>query len=270
MSLFLSEIFIYPIKSLGGISLSEAVVEQRGLQYDRRMMLVDESGMFITQRNYPEMALLKTEIVSDELVVYHSINKHSIRIPIRKTNYSKKNKINVVIWDDECNAIAVSEEADKFFSDMLNINCRLVYLPDEEKRIVDPNKKYVDNEHIVSFADGYPFLIIGQSSLDDLNKRLGTPLPMNRFRTNFVFTGGEPFEEDNWKDFLIGDIKFKAVKPCARCVITTTDQQTAERNVEPLRTLSSFRKVGNKVLFGMNLITYGTGEIKIGDRINLL
>ncbi len=269
MSLVISEINIYPIKSLGGISLSEAVVEHRGLQFDRRMMLTDERGMFITQKNYPEMALLKTEIVSDELVVYHLINKHSIKVPLNEANYSN-NKINVVIWDDECNAIAVSEEADKFFSDMLKINCRLVYMPDEEKRIVDPNKKYVDDEHIVSFADGYPFLIIGQSSLDDLNRRLETPLPMNRFRTNFVFTGGEPFEEDNWEDFLIGDIKFKAVKPCARCVITTTDQQTAERNVEPLRTLSSFRKVGNKVLFGMNLIAYGTGEVKIGDSINLL
>jgi hypothetical protein len=270
MSLLLSEIFIYPIKSLGGISLREAVVEQRGLLFDRRMMLVDENGIFITQRNYREMALLKTEIINDELVVYHLINKHSIKIPIKETNYSKRNKTRVVIWDDECTAVAVSEEADKFFSDMLNINCRLVYMPDEEKRIVDPNKKYVEDEHIVSFADGYPFLIIGQSSLDDLNRRLETPLPMNRFRTNFVFTGGEPFEEDNWKDFLIGDIKFKAVKPCARCVITTTDQQTAVRNDEPLKTLSTFRKVGNKVLFGMNLIAYGTGKVKIGDDINLL
>ena len=270
MSLLLSEINIYPIKSLGGISLSEAVVEQRGLKFDRRMMLIDERGMFITQKNYPEMALLKTEIINDELLVYHSVKKDSIKIPIKETNYSEKNKIRVVIWDDECTAVAVSEEADKFFSDMLNINCRLVYMPDEEKRIVDPNKKYVEDEHIVSFADGYPFLIIGQSSLDELNKRLESPLPMNRFRTNFVFTGGEPFEEDNWKDFLIGDIKFKAVKPCARCVITTTDQQTAERSVEPLKTLATFRKVGNKVLFGMNLIAYGTGEVKIGDRINLL
>lgn len=270
MSLLLSEIFIYPIKSLGGISLSEAVVEPRGLLLDRRMMLVDKNGLFITQRNHPEMALLKTEIINDELVVYHLINKHSIRIPIKETNFSKKNKIRVFIWNDESTAVIVSEEANKFFSDMLKINCRLVFMTDDEKRIVDPNKKYVTDEHIVSFADGYPFLIIGQSSLDELNKRLESPLPINRFRTNFVFTGGEPFEEDNWEEFLIGQIKFKAVKPCARCVITTTDQQTSERNDEPLRTLSTFRKFGNKVLFGMNLISYGTGEVKIGDSITLL
>lgn len=269
MSLLLSEIYIYPIKSLGGISLKESVVENRGLKFDRRMMLVDESGMFITQRIYPEMALLKTEIINDELVVYHSVNKHSIKIPIKETDYSNKKRMSVVIWDDKCNAIVVSEEADKFFSDILKINCRLVYMPDNEKRIVDPNKKYVIEEHIVSFADGYPFLIIGQSSIDELNKRMNKPLPINRFRPNFVFTGGNPFEEDNWNSFLIGDIKFKAVKPCARCVITTTDQQTAERNDEPLKTLSTFRKVGNKVLFGMNLIAYGTGKVKIGDSIIL-
>lgn len=270
MCLLLSEIFIYPIKSLGGISLSEAVVEQRGLQFDRRMMLVDKNGLFITQRNHPEMALLKTEIINYDLVVYHSVNKHSIKIPIKETDYSNKNRMSVVIWDDGCTAVIVSEEANKFFSDMLRINCRLVYMTDDEKRIVDPNKKYVTDEHIVSFADGYPFLIIGQSSIDELNKRMNKLLPINRFRPNIVFTGGNPFEEDNWNSFLIGDIKFKAVKPCARCVITTTDQQTAERNDEPLKTLSTFRKVGNKVLFGMNLIAYGTGKIKIGDSITLL
>lgn len=269
MNLLLSEIFIYPIKSVGGISLNEAVVEQRGLQFDRRMMLIDENGMFITQRNYPEMALLKTKIINDELIVYHSVNKHSISIPLRELSQSSR-KIKVTIWDDECSALIVSDEVNQFFSDILKIKCSLVYMPDEEKRIVDPNKKYVADKHIVSFADGYPFLIIGQSSLDELNRRMPKPLPMNRFRTNFVFTGGEPFEEDNWSDFLIGEIKFKSVKPCARCVITTTDQNTAERKEEPLKTLASFRRFGNKVLFGMNLVAYDTGKLRVGDQIILI
>lgn len=269
MNLLLSEIFIYPIKSVGGISLNEAVVEQRGLQFDRRMMLIDENGMFITQRDYPEMALMKTKIINDELIVYHSVNKHSISIPLRELSHSSR-KIKVTIWDDECSAVIVSDESNQFFSDVLKLNCSLVYMPDEEKRIVDPNKKYVTDEHIVSFADGYPFLIIGQSSLDELNRRMPKTLPMNRFRTNFVFTGGEPFEEDNWSDFLIGEIKFKAVKPCARCVITTTDQDTAERKEEPLKTLSTFRRFGNKVLFGMNLVAYDTGKLSVGDQIILI
>lgn len=270
MSLQLSEIFIYPIKSLGGISLSEALVEQRGLQFDRRMVLVDQNGIFITQRDFPQMALLKTTIRDKNLVVTNSLSNHSIILPLNPDNNTSSERIRVKIWNDECEAVIVSKEADEFFSDMIGIKCSLMYMPENEFRLVDPERKYVSENHPVSFADGYPFLIIGQSSLDDLNKRLENPLPMNRFRPNFVFTGGQAFEEDEWKDFTIGDIKFKAVKPCARCVITTTDQQTAERSDEPLRTLSTFRKNGNKVLFGMNLVTYDEGKVKVGDKITLL
>jgi hypothetical protein len=122
---------------------------------------------------------------------------------------------------------------------------------------------------MVSFADAYPFLIIGQSSLDDLNERLDKPIPMNRFRTNFVFTGGKPYEEDNWKDFKVGTAEFKAVKPCARCVITTTDQTTAQRAVEPLKTLSEYRRINNKVMFGMNLICNKSGVISVKQKIEL-
>jgi uncharacterized protein YcbX len=264
---YLSEIYIYPIKSLGGISLTEAIVEERGLQSDRRMMLVDKNGIFITQRDFPKLALLKTSISNDKLLVTHSPTNNSITLPLKPEEDNSVSK--VIIWDDECIAVKVSDEADEFFSDAVGINCSLVYMPDKERRIVDRQKKYVEDEHIVSFADGYPFLIIGQSSLDELNKRLEEPIPINRFRPNFVFTGGEAFEEDNWKDFTIGEIKFRAVKPCARCVITTTDQQTAERYKEPLKTLSTFRKFDNKVLFGMNLISYSQGNVKVGDKISI-
>ncbi|AFH47936.1 Fe-S domain protein [Ignavibacterium album JCM 16511] len=270
MNLTLSEIFIYPIKSLGGISLTEALVEKRGLQYDRRIMLVDENGIFITQRDFPQMALLKTKIEGNTLTVYHPQLKHSIILSLNNEKVTSLNKIKVKIWDDICEASLISKEADYFFSDMIGIRCRLVYMPENEVRIVDRQRKYVADDHIVGFADGYPFLIIGQSSLDELNRRLENPLPINRFRPNFVFTGGQPFEEDRWKDFLIDEIKFRAVKPCARCVITTTDQQTAERSNEPLRTLSTFRRNGNKVLFGMNLVAYNSGKVKVGDNITLL
>lgn len=269
-NLYLAEIFIYPIKSLGGISLNNAIVEERGLQFDRRMMLVDESGIFMTQRDFPQMALLKTKLVDNNLVITDSSSNHTIILPINPVSDAVSGKIKVIIWDDECEATTVSKEADEFFSEMIGTKCRLVYMPESEKRIVDPKRKYVKDEHIVSFADGYPFLIIGQSSLDELNRRLETPLPMNRFRPNFVFAGGEPFAEDDWKDFMIGEIKFRAVKPCARCVITTTDQQTAERNDEPLRTLATFRRKENKVLFGMNLVAYNFGEVKVGDKIIIL
>jgi uncharacterized protein len=159
-----------------------------------------------------------------------------------------------------------NEPIDNWFSDVIGIKCHLVKMPESTNREVDNN--YAENK-TVSFADAFPFMIIGQASLDDLNSRMEVPLPMNRFRTNFVFTGGKPFEEDNWKKFKIGDVKFEAVKPCARCVITTTNQETAERLHEPLLTLSKFRNFNNKVLFGMNLVCESIGKVKVGDKIEL-
>ncbi|MDP2362336.1 MAG: MOSC domain-containing protein [Ignavibacteria bacterium] len=263
--LTLSEIYIYPIKSLGGISVDSAIAQERGLKYDRRYLLVDENGMFITQRDYAQMALLKLSFIEDGFKVLNiKDNSHTI-IPLESDS---KEIISIAIWEDVCNAVVVNKDFDDWFSNAINKKCSLVYMPDDEKRIVD--KKYINEEHIVSFADAYPFLIIGQSSLDDLNTRLNIPLPINRFRPNFVFTGGKPYEEDKWKDFRIGNVIFRAVKPCARCVITTTNQDTAERSIEPLKTLSEYRKVYNKVMFGMNLICKHSETISVNDAIALI
>ena len=263
--LTLSEINIYPIKSLGGISLHSSEVEERGLKYDRRWVLVDESNTFFTQRDFPEMALLNVSIESSGLKLQHKTkNIEPLSIPF-SFKHSKKDK--VVIWEDTVIGEFYNNQIDDWFSEILGIKCHLVKMPETTRRVVD--KKYAKNK-IVSFADGYPFLIIGQASLDDLNSRMEVPLPMNRFRTNFVFTGGKPFEEDNWKKFKIGSVNFEAVKPCARCVITTTNQETAERLHEPLLTLSKYRKFDNKVMFGMNLVSESTGKVEVGDKIEFL
>lgn len=263
--LTLSEIHIYPIKSLAGISLQSAEVEERGLKYDRRWVLVDDTNKFFTQRDYPEMALIKVAIGDHGLHLQHERkNIESLKVPF-DFDHSIKDK--VVIWDDTVVGEFYNQTIDDWFSKILGIKCHLVKMPESTRRIVD--ETYAKDK-IVSFADGYPFMIIGQSSLDDLNSRMEIPLPMNRFRTNFVFTGGKPFAEDNWKKFKIGNVIFEAVKPCARCVITTTDQETAERAPEPLFTLSKFRKVNNKVLFGVNLISLSTGQVLLGDKIELL
>ncbi len=260
----LSEIFIYPITSLGGISLQQSTVEEKGLKYDRRMMLVDKTGKFLTQRDYPKMALLKTSMEEDLIKIIDRKTGLEIKIFSHQTT---NEKMNVIIWEDNCSALKVSAEADEFFSDTLRLKCHLVLMPEDEKRVIDREKKYIKEDRVVSFADAYPFLVIGQSSLNDLNKKLLEPLPMNRFRPNLVFTGGDPFEEDNWKDFNIGQLKFRAVKPCARCVITTTNQDTAERNEEPLKTLATYRNFGNKVLFGINVISNSTGNVFVGDEL---
>lgn len=262
--LTLSEIFIYPIKSLGGISLQTTEVERRGLKYDRRYLLVDENGMFMTQRDFPQMAFLKLSFAENGFSVFNIKNNPAMVIPFSSTS---KETIKVKIWKDVCNAVAVDKNLDVWFSNAISKKCSLVYMPDNEKRIVE--REYIDEDHIVSFADAYPFLIIGQASLDDLNSKLTAPIPMNRFRPSFVFSQGNPYEEDNWKKFKIGSVEFEAVKPCARCVITTTDQQTAVRNDEPLKTLSTYRKINNKVLFGMNLVCHKTGTVSINENILL-
>jgi len=264
--LTLSEINIYPIKSLGGISLQSCIVEERGLKYDRRWVLVDESSIFFSQRDFPEMALINVSIENNGLKLQHKTkNIEPLFVPFE---FENKEKSDVVIWDDTVTGEFYSGEIDEWFSEIIGIKCHLVKMPETTKRIVE--KKFITEDKTVSFADAYPFLIIGQSSLDDLNSRLEFPLPMNRFRTNFVFTGGDPFEEDTWKKFKIGNVIFQGVKPCARCVITTTNQETAERLHEPLLTLSKFRKIDNKVMFGMNLVCESTGEVMIGDKIELL
>jgi len=265
--LTLKEIHIYPIKSLGGISLQSAKVEERGLQYDRRWMLVDKNGMFLTQREHPQMALLQVNIKDDTLQVSHKVKAISnLQLPISSEQLSNHMVVNV--WNDVVIAKNVSHDADLWLSEALNLDCQLVFMDNDSDRFTD--RKYVDEPHHVSFADAYPFLIIGQESLNELNRRLQEPLPMNRFRPNFVFSGGEPFIEDTWRDFMIGKLKFRAVKSCSRCVIPTINPDTAEKGREPLETLAKFRKVDNKVMFGQNLVGYNEGVVKVGDRVTQL
>ena len=263
--LTLSEINIYPIKSLGGITLQSSEIEERGLKHDRRWILVDESNKFFTQRNFPEMALIKVAVDQDGLKLQHKTKTvEQLFVPF-EFEHSKTGK--VVIWNDTVTGEFYNTQIDSWFSEIIGIKCHLVKMPNSTKRVID--RKYAKNK-AVSFADRFPFLIIGQASLDDLNSRIEVPLPMNRFRTNFVFTGGKSFEEDNWKNFKIGDVVFQAVKPCARCVITTTDQETSDRAHEPLLTLAKYRKIDNKVMFGMNLVCESTGQITVGSKIKLL
>jgi MOSC domain-containing protein len=260
----LSQINIYPIKSLSGISLQTAIVEERGLQNDRRWMLVDENNKFITQRLLPKMALLKVAINDGLLTIKHKKNKLS-PLTLPTLPYGDE-PINVQIWNDYVTALKYNNDINNWFSEAIGFNCSLVYMPDSTKRKVDT--KYANNR-LVGFADGYPFLIIGEESLNDLNNRTEETIPMNRFRTNFVFSGGNPFDEDKWETIKIGNIIFHPVKPCARCVITTINQDTATKGKEPLKSLADFRQNNNKVMFGMNLVADGTGNVKVGDEIQI-
>ncbi|MDR7132168.1 uncharacterized protein YcbX [Algoriphagus sp. 4150] len=261
--LVIQDLYVYPIKSLAGIRLSEAKVEERGFQLDRRWMLVDESGKFISQRTFPLMVLLQVKIGEDSLTVYHQSNPDElIRIPY---DYEGEENLSVKVWDDEMRASLVDKEFDNWFSSMLGMKVRLVKMPDTTERKVDP--KYAVNGESVSFADGMPYLLIGQESLADLNSRLDSPVSMNRFRPNIVFSGGDSFVEDSLKKIQIGEVDFQVIKPCSRCVMVTVEQETGAKGAEPLKTLATYRKVGNKILFGQNMVALSTGVIRVGDEL---
>ncbi|HUR97545.1 MAG TPA: MOSC N-terminal beta barrel domain-containing protein [Pyrinomonadaceae bacterium] len=263
----ISDINIYPIKSLAGVTVDSALVEDRGLQFDRRWMLVDWKRKFITQREVPRMAAVKIAVVGDGLTA--SIDGNTIAIPAHPATGKTAT---VKIWSSSVKAEFYPDEINHWFSNLLETGCRLVLMPETTKRKVNPFYAVRRFEDTVSFADGYPFLLIGEGSLEELNSRLERPVPMNRFRPNFVVAGSEPFAEDDWRRIRIGSSEFYVVKPCGRCVITTVDQATGKIDgKDPLKTLSTFRNRNGKVLFGQNLIAHATGgTIRNGDDVEVL
>lgn len=264
MPVMLSALYVYPIKSCRGIELKEASVTESGIEHDRSWLLVDEAGKALTQRDYPCLSLVQPEIVDRETLRIECKDKS----PLMIRRVSRGAEIEVTVWNDKCRAVVQSQEASQWFSTILGRECRLVTMADDFVRPVDP--KYAGAGKQVGFADGFPFLAISESSLEDLNSKLEVAVPMNRFRPNLVFSGTEPFAEDLWKEIRIGGLSFYVVKPCARCVMTTIDQEFAVLSKEPLRTLSNYRKNGNKILFGQNLTHAGTGIIRVGDRVEII
>jgi uncharacterized protein YcbX len=266
----LSEIWVYPIKSLGGIQLQESNITDRGLELDRRWMLIDSDNRFLSQREHPELALLQPEISNGVLRVTYKNQIDFIEFAARPTFLKGSLKIKVTVWDDTVLAYEENTEVSNWFSKILKNSVRLVYMPDESHRKLD-SKYAVSSYDSNSFSDGFPFLIIGQASLNELNSRLKVPVSMNRFRPNFVFTNGEAFEEDTWSRFSIGDMSFIGVKPCSRCVMTTVDQDKGVfLGKEPLKTLAKFRNFNNEVYFGQNVIGLGLGTVSVGDAISVL
>lgn len=265
--LVITSLFIYPIKSLAGISLNDSFVESRGLKFDRRWMLVNQHNQFITQREHPRMAMLQPEITESSIIVRHrKQNIDPITIALAAPNSSPEM---VTIWDDTCPAKEVSKEANDWFSKVLEMDCRLMYMHDASIRQAD--QRYAINEaDKVSFADGYPVLMVSEESMNQLNQKMGLDYSIERFRPNVVFKGANPHQEDTLRKVQIGEVELYGVKPCARCVLTTIDPQTTEQGKEPLKTLSKYRKLNNKILFGENFIPANEGQIAVGDKLRIL
>jgi len=262
--MIIEQLIIYPVKGLAGINVQEANALEKGLENDRRFMLVDKEGNFLSQRNTKEMALFKTSIEGDQLII--SYKDASISLDILQ---EKGEPMDTIVWGNDINAIKVSTEASRWFSDQLGIDCILVKMNKESSRIKQLKKAPESTQ--VSFADGYPYLILGTASLDQLNGKLESSVNADRFRANIIVKTEVAHEEDDLDLCSINGFKFRVIKPCARCQVITIDQQEATSSKEPLKTLATYRQKGNKVYFGANMVCMEQGVVvKVGDKLEKL
>lgn len=258
----IAALHLYPLKGAAGISVREWRIGALGLEADRRWMLVGREGRFLSQRQFPGMALLQPGI-QDGLLQMDAPGRATLHLPLHPEGGEAAE---VEIWEDRVGAIAPDPEADRWFSDVLETPCRAVFLPDQARRPVDP--EYAAG-HLVSFADGFPVLVATTASLEELNRRLPpslTPIPMTRFRPNLV-VGGVPgaHAEDGWRRLRSGDVEIRLVKPCARCAVTTVDPATGRfAGPEPLRALADYRQREGKVFFGENGVVERGGTLRVG------
>jgi len=256
-----SLLFVYPVKSLGGISLPQAKVTELGFEHDRHMMLIDEHGRFITQRERPQLCLFSTSLQPGGVLITYKDEK--LFIPF----YFEGHEVKVQVWDDHVTALRAPDEINTWFSARAGISCSLVRHASQTKRMVDAT--YAKQNEQTAFADAFPVLVLGEESLNLLNSKLQQKLPVNRFRPNIVFTGGLAHQEDECRHMRIADTVFEISKPCARCTVTTTNQVTAEKGKEPLHTLSTYRQQNNKILFGQNALVRQPGIIQVGDLVQM-
>lgn len=258
-----SALFVYPVKSLRGIAVGAAEVERRGFAGDRRWMVVDDDGVFVTQRELPRMARLGVALAPDA-VTLSAADAGELALPRSLARGVRKR---VRVWQSELDA-TVFAPARPWLRRALGVEADLVYLPDDVERSVDPERAGAG--YVTSFADAYPFLVISEASVEDLERRADTSLGARRFRPNVVVRGAPAYDEDEWVRVRIGDIDFRGVKRCSRCTITTVDPDSGERGPEPLRTLADFRRKDDQVWFGMNLVHDGQGRLELGAAVQVV
>jgi MOSC domain-containing protein len=260
-----SAIHIYPIKSCRGLAVASATLEARGLAGDRRYMLVDANGRFLTQRQHPRLALVGIEAVDGGYRVT-APEQPALALP---PALGSGTVATVTIWRDRVEALLADESVNLWFTRYLGFACGLVYMRDDQHRPVSNPAAEFDDE--VSFADGAPLLLLTTASLAELNGRLARPVAMQRFRPNLVVDGAAPFAEDQWRTIAIGTTELTVAWPCARCALPNVDPRTGERDPqgEPLATLMTYRRTGAKVLFGQNLIPRVFGTLRVGDALRV-
>jgi len=259
----ISALYCYPVKSLKAVGLENMAIDSFGPLWDRRFMLVDGDGQFITQRRYPVLSQVSAGFDGQVLSV-SGIDMPPLDVDLEEF----EGLTEVEVWRDRVTAdVCRNKKINAMFSDLLGIEVRLVFMPESSFRQIDP--EYCAERRRVGFADGFSFLLTNQASLNDLNSRLPAPIPMSRFRPNIVFEGDRPYQEDDWKRIRIGSVEFDVVKPCSRCVMTTIDQNGIAGK-EPLKTLSSYRRNAYGVCFGQNLVHRREGRVSVSDVLEVL
>ena len=252
--LTLGGLSVYPIKSAAGVSLRSATMTARGLQYDRRWMVVDAKGHFLTQRRFPRMALIRVSIA--DVLCVSAPDMPELKVPLASETGER---VKVEVWGDVCEAIAVGPEAQKWFTRFVGITCQLVYMPERSHRFTAHGD--LGDTNLVSFADAYPYLLLSEASLTGLNEKLAEPVSMDRFRPNLIVSGcAEPHAEDKWKTLRIGKAIFTVSKPCARCSIPAVNQATGKRGKEPTQTLATYRSWDRAIWFGQNLVAQNVAQ----------
>lgn len=262
----LQNINVYPIKSSAGIELSSSWVEELGLAFDRRFVVADLNGEFFTARTQPRLCLIQANLTASGMVLT------APDMPALVITYQKltNNYVAVNVWDDSINAQQCLADINQWFSEYLQLPCQLLFYGSDSQRLVK------NKTSPVSFADGYPLLLISQASLDNLNAHYQASeaaISMAQFRPNIVVNNCDAFAEDTWQHIRIGEVEFEIVKPCTRCIFTTINPQTGEKNQqqEPLKTLMSYRQIeSGDVIFGQNLVALNQGQIKQGDQVEIL
>jgi hypothetical protein len=258
-----TRLLFYPVKSCRPLEDATMALDRRGPVGDRRFMVVDGAGRFVSQREMPRMCLVDVALEGDTLAL--RVGSDQIEVPRRPTSGIRTT---VEIWDSRVDALEIPSAGPLFQRHLERDDLRLVYMPEDSERPVNPERAKPGD--LVSFADAYPLLMISEESLAGLNARLEIPLPMERFRPNVVVAGGDAHAEDDLTAFRIGSVTFRNVKPCDRCAVTTVDPLTGKRGKEPLKTLADYRKRDDKVWFGTNVIHDGPGTLSVGDALTPL
>lgn len=279
MDLHISNLYRYPVKSMGAVVLPQAKIDRFGIEKDRRWMLIDNNSKFLTQRNIAKMALLGvTEHQSDEgdwgLTIQTA---HNIVLPkqceptlsfVVSKHFAMNEALSVEVWGDVCEGKVADDFINQWLSEVLGVPCRLVFMEDTYYRDVD--KKYARNNETVSFADGFPLLLTTEPSLAAFNQHLDAPIEMLRFRPNMVINGNQAFAEDGWRRLKVGDIEFCVVKPCSRCAIPTINRLSAKKEPAVFKALKLHRSIGKDVYFGQNLLAMSAGVISVGDKVVII